>query len=81
MEYGIASPVRPDNYRDSGRILAWVLGQHFRYAHFIIVSLFKKLQRKVINFDISKKEFNARLTIFNVSLIFGDSGDLPLKNK
>jgi diaminopimelate epimerase len=26
--------------------------------------------RKVINFDISKKQFNARLTIFNVSLIF-----------
>ena len=65
MEYGIASPVR----KNSGRILAWVLGQHFRYAHFIIVSLFKNLQRKVINFDISKKEFNARLTIFNVSLI------------
>ncbi len=52
------------------RILACILCHFFRYAHFIFVMLFKDLQRKVSIFDFSKKQFNARLTIFNVSLIF-----------
>ena len=37
---------------------------------FIIIALFKSLLRKIIKLVFSKKQFNARLTIFNVSLIF-----------
>ena len=57
MEYGI-------------RILVLLLSQHFRYAHFIVYSYLKNLRCKIKKSDVSKKQFNARLTLFNVSLIF-----------